>query len=63
MKQTDEQEIKVPGKKTLKHGLLGMRVEKDNSIAGGKTWQIGKVVNGIETQAKAPGFGDLQLLN
>ena len=63
MKRTDEQEIKVTGKKTLKHGLLGMRIEKDDSVAGGKTWQIGKVVNGIETQAKSPGFGDLQLLN
>ena len=62
MKRADEREIRVI-KNALKHGLLGMRVEKDNSVAGGKTWQIGKVVNGIEPQAKAPGFGNLQLLN
>ena len=40
-----------------------MRVEKHNSVAGGKTWQVGEVIHSIEPQAKASSFSDLQLFH
>lgn len=43
--------------------LLGMRVEKDDSVAGSKAWQVGEMVHGVETQAETSGFSDLQLFD
>ena len=47
----------------LRLSLLCMRVEKDDSVAGSKTRQVGEVVYGVETQAKPPSFGNLQFLD